>query len=143
MTPAQLATYIKKLDYRSSTASDALHQVLINKRLLRENSPIGHREHWLGWLKHYNSSGHYGRKNVNVIDAKIVYNRIVCPPMLLWLPEAVRVSKALIKEAFSAALERATLASQSAAIREVIPWEIVEEKVLQTRAVAKVKRAGA
>ena len=80
---------------------------------------------------------------MNVIDAKIVYNRIVCPPMLLWLPEAVRVSKALIKEAFSAALERATLASQSAAIREVIPWEIVEEKVLQTRAVAKVKRAGA
>lgn len=143
MTPAQLAQRIKKLNARPSTASDALHFALVG-RGLREDSPLDHREHWLRWLKSYNTSGHYGRKNVNVMDAKIVYNRIVCPPMLLWLPEALRVSKPLIKEAFTAASVEAKIAvpARCKAIRKIIPWEKVEEKLLET-GTAKAKRAGA
>jgi hypothetical protein len=141
MTPAQLATNIKKINYRSSTASDALLQILRDRRLMSENSHDDQQQHWLGWLKHYNSEGYYGRKNVNVMDAKLVYNRIVCPPMVLWLAEALRVSKPLITEAFTSALERSTLASQSAAIRKVIPWEMVDEKLRGTRTVLKAKVA--
>jgi hypothetical protein len=144
MTPPQLANHIKKLG-GSCKFSDALLLILRDElKLMDEEAHENQQQHWLGWLKSYNTSGHYRRKNVNVMDAKIVYNRIVCPPMLLWLPEASRVSKPLIKEAFIAASVEAKIAlpARCKAIRKIIPWEKVEEKLLET-GTAKAKRARA
>ena len=119
MTPAQLAKHIKKLAERPSRASDALHQILLDKRRLRKDSPDDHPYHWLRFLKDYNH------------DAAFAYNHIVCPPMLLWLPEALRVPRPLITKAFIAASVESTmaLAGRCKAIRTAIPWEMVEEKL--------------
>ena len=144
MTPPQLANHIKKLG-GSCKFSDGLLFILRDKlKLMDEEAHEDQQQHWLRWLKSYNTSGYYGRKNVNVIDAKVVYNRIVCPPMLLWLPEALRVSKPLITKAFiaSSVESKMALSARCKAIRKIIPWEKVEEKLLET-GTAKAKRAGA
>jgi hypothetical protein len=87
------------------------------------------KEHWLGWLKGYGGPGYYERKNWNR-DAEFVYNHIVCPPMVLWLGEASGISPILVRKAKKAALSaKPTLPAQSAAIRRVISWVLIEEKI--------------
>ena len=84
------------------------------------------KEHWLGWLSEYAGPGFYGRKTANR-SAEYAYNHIVCPPMVLWLGEASGVDKSLVNAAKQAALKApASLPSKSAAIRQVIPWLIIE-----------------
>jgi hypothetical protein len=84
------------------------------------------KEHWLGWLKEYGGPGYYARKDWNR-DAEFVYNHIVCPPMVLWLGEASGISPILVRKAKKAAhFAQPTLPAQSAAIRKVIPWDLVE-----------------
>ncbi len=46
------------------------------------------KEHWIGWLDEYASSGVYNRKTNTPRDARYAYNHIVEPRMLLWLIEA-------------------------------------------------------
>ena len=70
------------------------------------------KEHWLGWLSEYRGPGAYGRKNGNR-SAEFVYNHIVCPPMVLWLGEALGVSKERVAKAKSAALVQALLLAVS------------------------------
>jgi len=49
---------------------------------------------------------------------------------VLWLAEAVGVSKRRVTEAKNAALSAAsTLAAQCAAIRRIVPWEIIEQRL--------------
>ena len=87
-------------------------------------------EHWLGWLQNYDGPGGYNRKDWNR-SARFVYSHIVNPQMLIYLAEGARVSKATISDAVEAALDnRSTMASMSAAIRRVIPWETVEQALL-------------
>ena len=87
------------------------------------------KEHWLGWLKEYGGPGYYARKDWNR-DAEFVYNHIVCPPMVLWLGEASGISPILVRKAKKAALSaKPTLPAQSAAIRRVISWVSIEEKI--------------
>ena len=89
------------------------------------------QEHWLGWLKGYEGPGGYGRADWNR-SAKFVYSHIVNPQMLIYLAEASGLSKTLVQRAATAALDgRLTMASMSAAIRRVIPWEMVEEALLK------------
>jgi hypothetical protein len=51
--------------------------------------------------------------------------------MALYLPEAVGVSKRLIKEAFENAekTDSVSMSKQCGAIRKTIPWEIVQEAI--------------
>ena len=84
------------------------------------------KQHWLGWLSEYHGPGAYGRKNQDG-SAEFAYNHIVCPPMILWLAEAAGVSRARIVKAKQAALGAGPfLASQSAAIRKIVPWRLIE-----------------
>jgi hypothetical protein len=69
--------------------------------------------------------GYYGRKNPPS-EARTVYNHIVNPQMLIYLAEATGVPRALVKRASEEALAKATMPGMSAAIRRLIPWEIVE-----------------
>lgn len=75
------------------------------------------KQHWLEWL------------SFNWIDnsAKSTYGRIQCPPMLIWLVEAAGVDKKKVKAAISACYKAKPIAaSQCAAIRKEIPWEVLE-----------------
>jgi hypothetical protein len=60
------------------------------------------KEHWIGWLLGYQGPGAYGRKRHDVSDAKSVYNRLVCPEMLLYLAKGSGVSAKLMREASNA-----------------------------------------
>ncbi len=84
------------------------------------------KEHWLGWLKYYNTEGAYGRRAGMNRDARYAYNHIVEPKMLLWLIPAAGVKPALVRAARAAAKEPKTMMAQSAAVRRVVPWETVE-----------------
>jgi hypothetical protein len=46
-----------------------------------------HKDHWLGWLSEYDGPGYYGRESWDV-NAKTVYQRLNCGPMIVWLNEA-------------------------------------------------------
>jgi hypothetical protein len=87
------------------------------------------KQHWLGWLKEYNGPGYYERKDWNR-DAEFVYNHIVCPPMVLWLGEASGVPPIVVRRATKAALDApASLSAKAAAIRRVIPWSLIVERL--------------
>lgn len=83
------------------------------------------KEHWIGWLFHYNSAGAYGRKVVDGRDAKFVYNHIVCPGLLLFLAKGSGVDRRLISTATKAAKAEATEMAKSGAIRRYVTWPIV------------------
>ncbi len=87
------------------------------------------KEHWLGWLKYYNTEGAYGRQAGMNRDARYAYNHIVEPKMLLWLIPAAGVKPALVRAARSAAKGPKTMMAQSAAIRRVVPWDMLAERL--------------
>jgi hypothetical protein len=54
--------------------------------------------------------------------------------MVLWLGEALGVSKDMAAKAKRAALGSGpALGSQCAAIRKIIPWEVIESRLGETR----------
>lgn len=85
------------------------------------------KEHWVGWLFHYNSPGAYGRKVTKGRDAKYVYNHIVCPGLLLYLVKGSGVDERAIKAAKKAAALEKTDMAKAGAIRRHIPWIAVLE----------------
>jgi hypothetical protein len=84
------------------------------------------KEVLMGWLSEYNGPGYYGRANWNR-SAEFVYNHFHNAPGLMWLAEAAGVPKFALVKAKSAVLSAAeNPASQAAALRQVIPWPLVE-----------------
>jgi hypothetical protein len=127
ITPQQLATKIRKLN--ETLPITAEFERTLARRGLWNNDDVWYtsqKRHWIGWLREYGGPGYYGRKN-SQRSAQFVYNHIVCPPMVLWLAEASGVPKARIAKAKQAALSSGPqLQCQSAAIRKMIPWEMIE-----------------
>jgi len=109
------------------------------ERLLKIGAEYGNpwyssqKEHWLGWLGDYHTSGAYNRKQKSPTDARSVYNRINCAPMLFWLCEASGVPDPELSKAFDAVAKLATarVASQCGALRRVIPWADVETQLMR------------
>lgn len=89
------------------------------------------KEHWVGWLFHYNSSGAYGRKVTAGRDARFVYNHVVCPGLLTYLADAAGVSRSLVRQAKHQAASGGTEMSRAGVIRRIIPWELVQEALLE------------
>jgi len=87
------------------------------------------KQHWIGWLKDYHTSGAYGRKTGLRRDARYAYNHIVEPKMLLWLLPAAGVSPKLVRVARAAAAKQETMMAQSGAMRRVVPWEVVAARL--------------
>ena len=89
------------------------------------------KDHWLRWLGDYDGPGFYNRKTHSGRDAKYIYNHIMCSPMVLYLPEALGVSQALIKKAFSEVIKAKdpSMAKQCGIIRKSIPFELVEKEL--------------
>jgi hypothetical protein len=127
MTPRTLASKIAKLPATLPTTTS--FECDLRKLRIWGTASVWYttqKEHWLGWLKGYGGPGYYERKNWNR-DAEFVYNHIVCPPMVLWLGEASGISNILVRKAKKAALTApSNLPAQSAAIRKVIPWNLIK-----------------
>lgn len=83
------------------------------------------KEHWLGWLDPNSGTGTYPRKTGPERNAKLVYNHIMEPKMLLWLTAAAGVRRDMLHAAQQAAESATTLAGKSAAIRRNVPWSEV------------------
>ena len=83
------------------------------------------KEHWLGWLAEYGGSGAYGRKGGRNQDAEFAYNHIVEYRMLLWIIEAAKVERKLVKQAKTVVDEKKSMASNAAAIRKIVPWKVL------------------
>ncbi|BFU89264.1 MAG: hypothetical protein NTAFB01_04510 [Nitrospira sp.] len=88
------------------------------------------KEHWVGWLFHYNSPGAYGRKATAGRDAKFVYNHIVCPDLLTYLADASGVSRGLVRQAKRIASSGGTEMARAGAIRRIVPWDMVQTALL-------------
>ena len=87
------------------------------------------KEHWLGWLREYHSAGAYGRKSTALTrprDAEFAYNHIVESKMLLWLAEAAGVKPTLVASAQMSAARARTMMAKSAAVRQHIPWSVIQ-----------------
>lgn len=133
MTPLGLTRKIGKLSERADITR-RFEKILTERSLWdpeREKKKYpSQKQHWLGWLSEYGSEGYYNRKNKTVRSAELVYNRIGCPPMLLWLIEASGVQKRLVVTAMHSALSvTPSYASQCSAIRKAVSWSMVEERL--------------
>jgi hypothetical protein len=89
------------------------------------------KEHWIGWLFHYNSPGAYGRKVTHGRDARFVYNHVVCPGLLAYLADASGVARGLVRQAKRIATSHGTEMARSGAIRRVVPWNVVQDALLK------------
>ena len=89
------------------------------------------KEHWIGWLFDYNSRGAYGRKVTSGRDARFVYNHIVCPELLVYLADSSGVSRSLVRQAKKLATSDDNEMARAGAIRQIIPWEVVQEALLE------------
>ena len=90
------------------------------------------KEHWLGWLAEYDSPGAYGRQTGKPRDAQYIYNHIQCAPMLFWLAEAVEIPADTLEQAFSDIVAApANNASQCSAFRKLIPWRMIDARLLE------------
>ncbi len=91
------------------------------------------REHWLGWLGDYHTPGAYNRAKKGPTEARAIYNRVNCAPMLFWLSEAACLPNSQLEKAFSAIAEKASgrVASQCGAHRKIIPWTDIEAALLK------------
>ena len=88
------------------------------------------KEHWLGWLFHYEGPGFYGRQRWDR-TAEFVYNHINCAPMVLWLVEASGVDTALVRRASRSIVAGNSGPTQCSVVRRVVPWEVVEAALLR------------
>jgi hypothetical protein len=84
------------------------------------------KEHWLGWLGQYHTTGAYGRQTGVNRDARYAYNHIVEPKLLLYLIKAIPLEDTLIAAAEHACeTSGKTMMAQSGAIRKVVPWSFI------------------
>jgi hypothetical protein len=103
----------------------AFQRELEARKLVRSSNYPTQKQHWLRWLGEYDGPGYYIRADWRR-TAEFVYNHVVCPPMVLWLGEAVGVPRDVVKAAASAALAAdPTQMAQAAAIRRVVPWSMI------------------
>jgi len=87
------------------------------------------KEHWLGWLGEYHGPGAYGRQDSTPRNARLAYNRIVCVEMLIYLAKAAGVSPSRLAKAHAAERAAPSLQAKSGAVRKIIPWEIIEQRL--------------
>jgi len=92
------------------------------------------KEHWLGWLKEYDGPGYYNRIPEQNRTAEYAYNHAVNPLLLLWLIEASGVDAHLVAAAERAAKKGRTMMEKSGAIRRLVPWPVVADRLWGSKA---------
>jgi hypothetical protein len=128
MSPKTLRRHIQRLSPAGPVA-ETLAKTRRKGKAPKKTWYQTQKEHWLGWLGEYDGPGAYGRLSNRDRTAEFVYNHIRCPPMLMWLAEASRVRKTLIREALKGATAAGTDSAACARIRRSIPWSEIEAKL--------------
>ncbi len=82
------------------------------------------KEHWLGWLKEYNSPGAYNRTGWDR-NAKFAYNHVVCSGLLIYLIKAIPLSAETIQKAEEAYKLQTSEMAKAGAIRKILPWKVI------------------
>lgn len=140
MTPKALMRKIERLRAKAPIA--ASYERALIACCVWSNEGVWYttqKQHWLGWLSQYDGPGAYNRKTWSGRSAEFVYNHINCPPMLLWLAEAVGVSRRDVLAAKRSALAaRRSRGTHCAVIRRAIPWRMIEERLLTARSRTEV-----
>lgn len=85
------------------------------------------KEHMVGWFTGQSTrgAGAYTRATPNT-SAKTAYNRLQCPPAIVWIAEALGADEATVEQAIAAQLAEKDHRRQSGAVRRVLPWSLVE-----------------
>ena len=109
----------------------AISRLPEDRRRRRDAWYESQKEHWVGWLFHYNSPGAYGRKVTEGRDAEFVYNHIVCPGLLTYLADASGVSRPLVRKAKRIADTDKTEMQRAGQIRNIISWATVRAALLK------------
>lgn len=87
------------------------------------------KDDWLAWLSDYDQPGFYKRNKPGVF-AKAAYNFLESPWALVWLAEQLGIPRATPARATrESKLAPKNLASQSGAVRKVIPWQVIEDRL--------------
>ncbi|AKV55168.1 hypothetical protein BACT_0608 [Bifidobacterium actinocoloniiforme DSM 22766] len=88
------------------------------------------REHMVAWFRCNSTkgSGSYTRIKPNM-SAKRCYNRLMNPASLLWIAEAAGINGEIVEKAFNAAMEAGDYRRACSAIRRIISWEMIYEKL--------------
>lgn len=132
VTPQQLRALIRNLDPEPPITVAFERKMAKTTASLRVAWYRHQKEHWLAWLKAYAGPGYYGRATWDV-PARTVYNRACNPAMVLWLGEACGVPVLQVKAAKAAAVAcRGSFPAQCGAIRRIIPWEVIEQRLAHT-----------
>jgi hypothetical protein len=129
MTPNELLRRIRRLPTHAPI-TDSFERSLVAEGIWTHDRARyeSQKEHWVGWLKDYDSPGYYKRKVWRDRTAKYVYQHINCPPMLLWLAEAADVPRGKVLAAKRSAVAAGpALPSKAAAIRRVIPFSEIAD----------------
>jgi hypothetical protein len=103
----------------------AIRKLPSDKPVYSDKWYLTQKEHWLGWLTYYNSSGAYGRKPRMNRDAAFAYNHIVESKMLLWIISAAKVSPKLVRAARGDAKSAPSMSRKSAMVRKHVPWDVL------------------
>ena len=85
------------------------------------------KEHWLGWLSEYQGPGFYGRLPGTKRNARLAYNRIVNPQMLVWLIDAAGLGAHLPESARAPVRGSSEMTRRSGLLRRHVPWEAVAQ----------------
>ena len=81
------------------------------------------RDHMEAWFSQAEGPGAYGRRRAQT--AGQTYNRLLCPPAVLWIGEALGEDREIIREAANTAWGKKHIAAQCGVIRHYVPWERV------------------
>ena len=130
MDPRELNSHISNLSNRAPITvelKDALQEVGCIEPI--DHGRFSPKKSWLGWLDGYNGPGYHNRKDWNR-TAEFVYNHLNAPLMALWLGEVSGVPKPVVRKAMAAArLAHPNFGTQTAAIRKIIPWKMIEDRL--------------
>jgi hypothetical protein len=102
----------------------------LRRRIERLRPAKNVREQLATWLDDYDKPGSYKRKVLNH-SAKFAYNHLQSARALLWLAEGAGTPQFALRKARNA-LRRAqeNTASEGAAVRSVLPWELIQALLL-------------
>jgi hypothetical protein len=92
------------------------------------------KEHMLGWLVVQEAQARMKDEEPSRVDARGMWSRLKCSPMMFWLAEAGGVSESHLDEAEKAAEAAAMINPKDGEphgklMRAVLPWEVVAEAI--------------
>lgn len=83
------------------------------------------QRHMIVWFSQAEGPGAYGRRRGQT--ARQTYNRLLCPPALLWIAEGLGEDIEVIRAAANTAWLQKPLPAQCGTIRRYVPWSRIFE----------------